>query len=52
VNTTEHRAGDLLEELLMRGVLQVDDLADLVGRSSEEISVDIDGDAVTITTEG
>lgn len=51
METTEHRAGQLLEELLMCGVLTVDDLAELVGRPSEEISVDITGDVVTIETD-
>jgi plasmid maintenance system antidote protein VapI len=50
METTEHRAGDLLEELLMRGVLTVDDLAELVGRPAEEVTVDVEGDHVTIST--
>jgi plasmid maintenance system antidote protein VapI len=50
METTEHRAGDLLEELLMRGVLTVDDLAELVGRPAEEITVDVEDDRVTIST--
>jgi hypothetical protein len=52
LETTEHRAGALLEELLMCGVLTVDDLAAAVGRPHGDVSVDINENTVTITTDG
>ena len=52
METTTHRAGELLKECLRRGLLAIEDIAALVGHDPEQddLTVEIDGDAVTITS--
>lgn len=48
--TTEHRAGDVLQELLMCGVLTSDDIASALRTDAPDVDVEVRGDVVLVTT--
>ena len=52
MTTTTHRAGEVLEELLLCGALTPEDVASAVGRDpNADADVTVDGDVVTIESE-
>jgi hypothetical protein len=44
-------AGRVLEQLLRKGVVTVDDVAASVGVDGDDFTVELDGDTVTVSTE-
>lgn len=50
--TTQHRAGDLLNELLMCGALTPEDVAAALAMETEDVDVEVRGDVVSVTTTG
>lgn len=49
METTEHRAGYVLKELLNCGALAPEDVAAVLQIDSDDVEVDVTGDVVSVT---